>query len=114
MTEKERNYISEGQRSYEEWRDNLLADPEHRRIYEEEADKMKLWLQLVEARMYGAKLSQEELAKKLGTTKQQVVRIEKNPYSYRLNTLDRYIKALGEGFSLEINIRRPDLGKKQT
>lgn len=49
MAEK-RDFMTEGQRSFEGWRDNFLANPENRRIYEEEAAKKELWLQLVEAR----------------------------------------------------------------
>ena len=48
--EKKRDFIEEGQRSYQEWRDALLANPEFRAVYEEEAAKKELWLQLVEAR----------------------------------------------------------------
>ena len=43
---KERDYIAEGQQAYEGWRRDFLADPEHRRVYEEEARKKELWLQL--------------------------------------------------------------------
>jgi HTH-type transcriptional regulator/antitoxin HipB len=105
MDEK-RDYIAEGQRSYEEWRDSFLADPENRRIYEEEAAKMELWLQLVEARL-AAGLTQAELARRLGVSQAQVARIEKRNYdAYTLNTLRRYVAALGEGFTLEVKIRQ--------
>lgn len=105
MDEK-RDYIAEGERAYEEWRDNFLADPENRRIYEEEATKMELWLQLVEARQ-AAGLTQAELAKRLGVSQAQVARIEKRGYdAYTLNSLRRYVSALGEGFTLEVKIRQ--------
>jgi hypothetical protein len=42
--------MHEGQRSYREWCDSLMADPSFRALYEEEAAKKELWLQLVEAR----------------------------------------------------------------
>jgi hypothetical protein len=47
MTEKKRDYIREGEKSYREFRDKLLADPENRRLYEEEASKLDLWLAVV-------------------------------------------------------------------
>lgn len=108
MDEKS-DYITEGQQSYEEWRENFLAEPENRRLYEEEAAKKELWLQLVEARQ-AAGMTQAELAERLGVSQAQVARIEKRGYdAYTLNTLRRYVQALGEEFALEVRIRRvPD------
>ena len=104
MKQTTRNYIAEGQRAYEEWRDSFLADPENRRIYEEEAAKKDLWLQLVEARQ-AAGLTQAEVAKRLGVTQSQVARIEKRGYdAYTLTTLRNYVKALGESFALEVKV----------
>ncbi len=99
--------LTEGARRYAGWRDDLLSDPENRRIYEEEAAKSELWLQLAEARM-AAGLTQAELAKRLGISQSQVSRIEKRGYdAYTLTTLRRYIQGLGEGFALEIRVRQP-------
>ena len=99
----------EGARRYEQWRDELLADPEMRALYEEEAAKCDLWLQLVEARQ-AAGLTQVEMAKRLGVSQAQVSRIEKRGYdSYTLKTLRRYVEALGEGFSLEVRVRTDKL-----
>ncbi len=107
MTEEPRTHISEGQREYEEWRERFLADPENRRLYEEEAAKKELWLQLVEARQ-AAGLTQVELAKRLGVSQAQVARIEKRGYdAYTLTTLRRYVQALGEGFGLEVKVKQP-------
>jgi HTH-type transcriptional regulator/antitoxin HipB len=83
-----------------------MADPEFRKIYEEEAAKKELWLQLVEARQ-AAGLSQAEVAKRLGVSQAQVARIEKRGYdAYTLNTLRRYVQALGDEFSLEVRVHR--------
>jgi HTH-type transcriptional regulator/antitoxin HipB len=101
------HYVEKGQQSYQEWRDALLADPEFRAIYEEEAAKKELWLQLVEARQR-AGITQAELAKRLGVSQAQVARIEKRGYdAYTLTSLRRYVKALGEGFELEVAVRGP-------
>ena len=102
------NRKSRGQRSYDEYWAEQMADPEFRRIYEEEAAKKELWLQLVEARM-AASLTQQELAKRLGVSQAQVARIEKRGYdAYTLNTLRRYVNALGDGFRLEVKVRQPE------
>src|SRR5437588_5014906 len=104
MMEDRRDYISEGEASYRAWQDNLLADPEFRAVYEEEAAKKELWLQLVEARQ-AAGLTQAELGERLGVSQAQVARIEKRGYdAYTLNTLRRYVQALGQEFSLEVRV----------
>ncbi len=98
---------ADGRRLFEEDRERFLADPENRRLYEEEAAKKALWLQLTEARQ-AAGLTQEQLAQKLGVTQSQVARLEKRGYdAHSLSSLRRYVEALGDGFSLEINVHRP-------
>lgn len=106
-TEAKRDLIKEGEQDYQEWRGSLVDTPEKRALYEEIAAKSDLWLQLVEARQE-AGLTQRELAKRLGVSQAQVARIEKRGYdAYTLNTLRRYVQALGEGFTLEVKVRPP-------
>ena len=70
----------------------------------EEAAKKELWLQLVEARQKVG-LTQAEMAQRLGVSQAQVARIEKRGYdAYTLNTLRRYVAALGGGFVLEVRV----------
>ena len=103
--EVKRDLAREGAEQYQEWRRELLATPEDRRIYEEEAAKKELWLQLVEARQE-AGLTQAELAERLGVSQAQVARLEKSGYdSYTLNSLRRYVQALGDDFVLMTTIR---------
>ena len=105
-TEAQRDYIKEGEESYRRWRESLMDTPEQRALYEEIAAKSDLWLQLVEARQ-AAGLTQAEVAKRLGVSQAQVARIEKRGYdAYTLNTLRRYVKALGEGFELEVKVKQ--------
>jgi DNA-binding XRE family transcriptional regulator len=107
VKQRKQDVIAEGERDYEEWRRSLLNTPEKRALYEEVAAKSDLWLQLVEARM-AAGLTQEEMAKRLGVSQAQVSRIEKRGYdAYTLNTLRRYVRALGDGFSLEVKVHGP-------
>jgi HTH-type transcriptional regulator/antitoxin HipB len=99
---------SEGAKAYEDYWASQMADPGFRRTYEEEAKKKELWLSLIEARQ-AANLTQAEVARRLGVSQAQVARIEKRGYdSYTLNTLRRYVAALGEGFSVEVRIHRPE------
>ncbi len=104
MEQTKRNYITEGKASYQRWADSLVTDEEGRCLYEEEAAKKALWLQLVEARQ-AAGLTQAELATRLGISQSQVSRIEKRGYdAYTLTTLRRYVKALGDDFQLEVRV----------
>jgi DNA-binding XRE family transcriptional regulator len=103
---KDRDYIAEGQQAYEDWSRSFRSDPENQRIYEEEAHKKELWLQLVEARQ-AAGLTQQEVARRMGVSQAQVARIEKWGYdAYTLRSLRRYLKALGDQFTLEVAVHK--------
>lgn len=105
-TEARRDLIKEGEQDYQEWRASLVDTPEKRALYEEISAKSDLWLQLVEARQ-AAGLTQRQLAKRLGVSQAQVARIEKRGYeSYTLNSLRRYVQALGEDFILEVRVQQ--------
>lgn len=105
---------NEGQRRYQEYWNRQMADPEFRRVYEEEAAKKEVWLQLVEARK-AAGLTQAQVAKRLGVSQAQVARLEQQGYdAYTLNTLRRYVQALGDDFSLEVRVRGPKLEEQLT
>lgn len=107
MADKDRDTIIQAEeQSYLDWRNALWAEPEYRKVYEEEAAKSELWLQLVEARQ-AAELTQKQLAERLGVSQAQVARLEQEGYdAYTLNTLRRYVAALGEEYTLEVRIRR--------
>src|SRR5215212_7223510 len=97
-----------GKRAYDDYLERKFADPAFRAVYEEEAAKKELWLQLVEARQ-AAGLTQAELAERLGASQAQVARLEKRGYdAYTLNSLRRYVEALGNGFRLEVSVRPPE------
>ena len=103
---KKVNLTSQGKASYQRWREKLRSDPSFHAIYEEEAAKSELWLQLVEAR-HASGFTQAKVAQRLGVSQAQVARIEKQGYdAYTLNTLRRYVQALGDEFSLEVSIRK--------
>ena len=96
-----------GQQAYEDYWARQMADPEFRKIYEEEAAKKELWLQLVEARQ-SAGLTQVQMGERLGVSQAQVARIEKRGYdAHSLTTLRRYVEALGEGYFLEVRVHYP-------
>ena len=101
------NPVAAGEESFRAWSDGVTATPEGRAVYAAESAKMDLWLQLVEARQ-AAGLTQADLATRLGVSQAQVARIEKRGYdAHSLNTLRRYVAALGDGFGLEVRVLRP-------
>ena len=105
MEKKNRQPSIQGAESFQGWREGLRANPEYQAVYGEEAAKSELWLQLVEARQ-AVGLTQAEVAKRLGVSQAQVARIEKRGYdSYTLNSLRRYVQALGDGFELDVVVR---------
>lgn len=96
-----------GRQAFDAYWAEQMEDPEFRRVYDEEAAKKDLWLQLVEARL-AAGLTQQQVAKRLGVSQAQVSRMEKRGYAaYTLNSLRRYVSALGDGFRLEVRVSRP-------
>ena len=99
-----RNGREAGQARYDAFWAAQLADPEFRAVYEEEAAKKGLWLQLVEARQ-AAGLTQAQMAQRLGVSQSQVAKIEHRGYeAYTLTTLHRYVQALGADFALEVRV----------
>jgi len=65
-----------------------------------------IWLQLVEARQASG-LTQKDVAERLGVSQAQVVRLEKQGYdAYTLRSLQRYLSALGENFTLSVSVER--------
>jgi len=112
MDERSKTRGQKAYKAYEEYWAQQMTDPEFHRVYEEEAAKKELWLQLVEAREQ-AGLTQAEVAKRLGVSQAQVARIEKQGYdAYTLTTLRRYVQALGDEFSLQVRVYRT--GSEQT
>ncbi len=83
-------------------------EPNFRDTYEEVAPTVDLWLALNEARHVSG-LTQAQVAQHMGVSQAQVARIlRQGNESFTLNTLRRYVRALGEGFRLNVTISTPD------
>jgi len=112
LTPKEQ--LAKGKAEYEQFREELQATPELRALYQEEARKLDLWLQLVEARQK-AGLTQAEMAKRLGVSQAQVARIEKRGYdAYTLNSLRKYVEALGSDYVLEVRVSKTSASRRRS
>lgn len=68
--------------------------PEFWSGYDERLESFKLGILLKQARL-DAGLTQQEVAKRLGTTKSVVSRMENHATDIRLSTLEKFAKAVG-------------------
>lgn len=71
-----------------------MKDPEFQSAYEEADVEYRVVEALIEARSR-ARLSQTELAKRIGTTQSAVARLESGQISPTISTLKRYAAATG-------------------
>ena len=78
-----------------------MADPKFRKEYEKADAEFAVIEALVRART-DAKLSQSELAKRIGTTQSAVARLEGGGVSPSLATLRRYAEATGKRLHFEL------------
>lgn len=85
-------------RSIAEWKER---NPERAKNFDEGFESFKIGV-LFKSSREQAGLTQEEVARKLGTKKSAISRIENHAEDIRLSTLHKYAKALGKTVNLEI------------
>jgi transcriptional regulator with XRE-family HTH domain len=78
-----------------------ISDPEFRKEYEKADAEYTIIETLIRARNE-AKLSQAELAKRIGTTQSAIARLESGSISPSLSTLRRYAAATGTRLHMEL------------
>lgn len=77
------------------WLDQKLSDPKFKKGFDEEYEKLAIGEQLAEIR-HAAHLTQQEVAKRVGTTASAISRYESASYDrYELRTLQKIVKACG-------------------
>ncbi|MEJ5081405.1 helix-turn-helix domain-containing protein [Ochrobactrum sp. MYb379] len=79
----------------------LMSDPEFQKEYEKADADFALVEALVRART-DAKMSQADVAKRIGTTQSAIARLEGGKVSPSISTLRRYAEATGS--KLQINL----------
>ena len=82
-------------------RNSGLTDAEVQAIYNSIEPEKDLLLRLAKLRRSKGD-TQEEVAKKMGTSKSNISRLEKNVHSPTLNTLRDYVQAMGYQFKVVI------------
>lgn len=79
---------------FEQLRKELLSDPKVKAEYDRLGPQFELADELVKARSR-AKLSQEEVAKRMGTTQSVVAKLESGRAKPSIRSLERYAAAIG-------------------
>ena len=78
-----------------------IKDPEFKKHYQEERQALKLAMKIAELRDQKG-LSQQELAKLMGTSQQAISRIESGAYEgFTLKTLEKIAEATGMRVKIE-------------
>lgn len=79
----------------------LMNDPEFVDAYEESVEEFALAREIIKARA-SAGLSQQELARKMGTTQSVVARLESGHHLPSMSTLKKLAKATGTKLSIHL------------
>ena len=95
MKDKE---IDDLDRSISEWKER---NPESAKSFDEGYENFKIGV-LLQLSREQAEMTQEEVARKKGTKKSAISRIENHAEDIRLSTLHKYAKALGKKLHFEI------------
>jgi len=79
--------------NYEKYLKNCLKNPKLKKEYEKYSLRIKLAYEIFQLRNK-KKISQFELAKKIGKTKRVVARMEEGEYNFSIDTLSNVAEAL--------------------
>ena len=80
---------------FDEWLEEELKDPKFKRYYDEFGKQLEISYQLLQLRKK-SKMSQGQLAKKIGTTQSNVARMEAGNQNFTISMLTRIAEALGK------------------
>lgn len=87
-------------KTYKEFKKEALQKPEVKKLYENLSDEFELKAKLIELRK-SAKLTQEELAEKMHTTKSSIARLESLKSNPTIATLKSYANAFGKNLRID-------------
>jgi DNA-binding XRE family transcriptional regulator len=88
-------------RSVEDWKREKLKDPKFKAAYDALEEEFALARELIGARAR-AKLSQEEVAKRMGTSQSAVARMESGRTLPSTSSLVKYAKAVGHKVQIKL------------
>jgi DNA-binding XRE family transcriptional regulator len=88
-------------RSVEDWKREKLKDPKFKAAYDALEEEFALARELIGARAH-AKLSQEEVARRMGTSQSAVARMESGRSLPSTTSLVKYAKAVGHKVEIKL------------
>jgi DNA-binding XRE family transcriptional regulator len=88
-------------RSFEDWKRKQLKNPEFKAAYDALEEEFALARELIGARSR-AKLSQEEVARRMGTSQSAVARMESGRTLPSTTSLVKYAKAVGHKVQIKL------------
>ncbi len=94
-------------RSYKDVKKRFLADPEFRKEYEAQGPEFEL-IELIIRRRMELKMSQEELAAKIGTGQAAISRLESGNANPTLASLAEIARALDADLRIELKPKGKD------
>jgi DNA-binding XRE family transcriptional regulator len=100
MTKEHKTTIHPGI-SLNDFKNRLLQDQEVNKEYEKLSTRYQVISQIIECRRQ-LKLTQSELAKRVGTTKSNISRLESGTYNPSLEFLDKIAKGLGKEIHIDL------------
>jgi DNA-binding XRE family transcriptional regulator len=89
-------------RSFEAFKKQLLKDPEFKKAYDDLGPEFELVRMLIKKRLE-QKMTQAQLAKKIGTKQSAVSRLEQGSYNPSINFLKKVSKALNAELQISIS-----------
>jgi transcriptional regulator with XRE-family HTH domain len=96
-----------GRTNFDRYLEEQLRDPDFAARFKEAGEAWDVAMQLATIRKESG-LSQKELAKRVGTSQQQISRLESPGYEgHSLSMLRRVAEALGASVHVEINRKKP-------
>jgi ribosome-binding protein aMBF1 (putative translation factor) len=93
----------------DEWAKEKMKSPEFKAAYDALEDEFALASAMIEARSH-ADMTQEDVAKAMGTTQAVVARLESGKTMPSTRTLERYAKATGTRLCISF---KPEKSKQQ-
>ena len=94
--------MSQASVSFEELKKDLLEDSEFKKEYDKLKPRYEAIEQIIKARKE-MNISQAELAKRVGTQRSNISRLESGNYNPSLDFLIKISEALGKNLSVQLN-----------
>ena len=86
---------------FQKYLKNQLSDKEFKKLYDEYGKQLKIAYQIIQLRKK-QKITQLELAKKIGTTQSNIARMESGKQNFTVDILSKVAQALNKELKISI------------